>query len=225
MLDEGLGIALFRAELPAGTSLRVPPVAAQTSFQAGRFALIVANPFGKHAHPDPFLTTGVLSKLHRDDALDPWRGQWQTDARGTDGNCGGAAVDIRGGLLGVLTLWDVAQQGRSSGIAYIVPWEKIAAALPALARGESARRPFLGVQWADPSGASTAIALVLDGSAAKAAGVSIGDVIVSIDGVATKSRDDCMRRIAVHSAGDVIALRVLRGTATVELTATLGTRE
>lgn len=222
---ENLGIAVFRAELPAGYKPVVAVPAPAESFQQGRFTVVVASPHGANPWPDPFLTAGLLSKKHADDAPDPWRGTWQTDARGTDGNCGGGVFDVRGRLLGVFTLWDVAQQGRLSGVSYVVPWPKVAAALPGLAAGNSVRRPFLGVQWADAASERTLISVVVDGSAAKLAGLLPGDEIVEIDGAPVKTPADCMRRIGVRAAGETLRLKVKRDGKTLELAAVLGGRE
>lgn len=222
---ETLGIAVFRAELPPGFKPVPAAPAPPESFQQGRFAIVVASPHGGTPWPDPFLTAGLLSKKHADDAPDPWRGTWQTDARGTDGNCGGGVFDLRGRLLGVFTLWDVAQQGRLSGVSYVVPWPMIAAALPGLAAGTSVRRPFLGVQWADASSDRTLISIVVDGSAAKTAGLLPGDEIVEIDGTAVKTPAECMRRIGVHSAGDTLRLKVRRDGKLLDLSAVLGGRD
>ncbi len=222
---ENLGIAVFRAELPAGYKPLAAAPAPAEAFQQGRFAIVVASPHGGTPWPDPFLTAGLLSKKHADDAPDPWRGTWQTDARGTDGNCGGGVFDLRGRLLGVFTLWDVAQQGRLSGVSYVVPWPKVAAALPGLAAGTSVRRPFLGVQWADASSERTLISIVVEGSAAKAAGLLPGDEILEIDGAAVKTPADCMRRIGVHAAGDTLRLKVKRDGKSLDVSAVLGARD
>ena len=76
------------------------------------------DPSGSKSLIDPLLTMGILSKVHADTAAAPWRGMWQTDAGAIDGNVGGAAVDLEGRLLGMLTFWDPARHGRNSGIAF-----------------------------------------------------------------------------------------------------------
>ncbi|MCE9635901.1 MAG: S1C family serine protease [Planctomycetes bacterium] len=224
-VHEGLGIAAFRAELPAGRTLPTLAPAPADAYAEGRFAIGLGNPFGAARSPEPFTTFGILSKLHADDAAEIWRGHWQVDARATDGNCGGPAVDLRGRLLGMLTLWDPAHQGRASGIGFVLPWQKIAGVLPDLAAGKTFRRPFLGVSWDQTVTAGARIQAVVDGSAAKAAGLQGGDEIVEIDGKPIASIGDCSAILSRKWAGDPIKLKIRRGPDIVALDATLGTRD
>ena len=224
-IHEGLGVALFRAELPEGTCLRVLEKSPADELTEGRFVVALGNPYGKAVDPDPLLTFGILSKRHADDADEAWRGHWQTDARGTDGNCGGAVVDLRGRLIGMMSLWDPASHGRASGIAFVLPWDRLAAALPDLAAGRSFRRPFLGVQWDRTALGGARIEKVVEGTAAQAAGLRPGDEIIEIDGKAVKTIGECGSALSKRWSGETLRLKIRRGAEIVDLTATLGTRD
>ena len=52
---------------------------------------------------------------------------------------------------------------------------------------------------------------VAEDSPASRAGLRVGDVLLDIDGHATRRRDDMEDRFSRHRAGDVVQLRVLRG--------------
>lgn len=224
-VHEGLGIAVFRAELPQGTTLSVAEPSPPDLLAEGRFVVALGNPYGKDRLPEPLVTVGILSKRHADDAPDAWRGHWQTDARATDGNCGGAVVDLRGRLVGMLSLWDPAAHGRASGIGFVLPWADIAAALPSLAQGKSWRRPFLGVAWDLEAEGVVRIKSVVPGSAAAASGILAGDEILAIDGEAVTSVADCGRLLVRRVAGDRIKLRIHRGSDVLDVEATLGARD
>jgi serine protease Do len=195
--DRRLGVALLRADLGAAGRGGTPyvatalPPAPASSFQAGRFVLAIGNPFGARQRPDPLLALGILSRFHPADAPAAWRGHWQTDASGLDTNCGGAAVDLDGRLLGLFTIWHPGRHGRNSGIAFVLPWADVVAALPALERGQGPARGFLGVSFAP--GRAARVAEVIAGTPAQAAGLRVGDVIERVD------REDVATAAAVIS--------------------------
>lgn len=224
-VHEPLGLAAFRAELPAGRALVPLTPCPEDAWAAGRFVVALGNPYGAARNADPLVTFGILSKLHADDAPVAWRGHWQTDARATDGNCGGAAVDLRGRLYGMISLWDPADHGRASGIGFVLPWSKIAGALPDLAAGRSRRRPFLGVSWDQSATSGARIQAIVPGSAAAAAGIQPGDEIVELDGAPIGSPTDFARAIGGRWAGDKVKVKVRRGPDIVAFEITLGARD
>lgn len=223
-IHEPLGIAVLRADLPSIRRLHVTEPCPEADLSEGRFVVALGNPYGTAASRSPLVTFGILSRRHPDDAGVPWRGHWQTDARATDANCGGAVLDLRGRLVGMLTMWDVARHGRASGIAFVLPWAKVRAVLPDLAAGRSFRRPFLGVQWA-PGGEGARIQSVIEGTAAAACGLREGDVLVEIDGTKVATIGDCVRALSSRWAGDRVRIRVRRGGETVDVEAVLGIRD
>lgn len=210
----------------------IEPVAAD-DFAAGRYVLALGNPFGATRTERPLLTVGILSKRHDDDAEEAWRGNWQTDAALTDGNCGGAAVDIEGRLYGMLAIWNPLRHGRAAGIGFVVPWARIESVLPELLRGRTFARPFLGVSWKPTvgpdgkpryTGAAT-IQETVAGAPAAEAGLLAEDVIEAVDGTDTPTIDAVGRMLKGKLSGDVITLRIRRGEEKVELKLTLGARE
>lgn len=230
---EGLGLALFKAEIEGGPAPTLEPAPA-AGFEAGRFALALGNPFGSARLPDPLLTVGILSKEHSADlrlpgqlsALKaPWAGMWQTDAGLADTNCGGAVVDLTGRLLGVAQVWTPSQHGRASGVGFVVPWSRIAPVLGALQAGRTFARALLGVTWvdADPL-APPVIATVIEGSSAARAGLQPGDRIQSIDGVALGAVGEAAERLRERWSGDEVTLGVDRGGRRLEVPVRLGRR-
>lgn len=225
--DGRLGIALLKAELPQGDATRVASrtleAAPPDAFEVGRFVLALGNPFGEQGNPDPLLTIGILAKQHAVDAPAAWRGQWQTDAGVTDGNCGGALVDLEGRLLGILQIWHPAGHGRNSGIGFVVPWPEVVKALPCLEKGVSPARGFLGVRWR-PGATDPTLVEVLPETPAAAAGLQPGDRIVAVMGRPTRTVREVHGALVFRWEGETLSITVERDGKTVEVEVTLAAR-
>jgi S1-C subfamily serine protease len=224
---EGFGIALLKADLGEADAspLRLLQPAPEDAYVPGRFVLALGNPFGAKRLDDPFLTVGILSKRHAETTPSPWAGQWQTDAGSTDANCGGAAIDVEGRLLGVMTIWSATQHGRNSGIGFIVPWTQIQPVLGEMKRGRTFQAPFMGVMWTLlESGLSTVLDQVVEDSPAAKAGLKKGDEIVAIDGEPVADPGDVRTRLRGRWSGDTLMLTVKRGAETLQLELVLGAR-
>lgn len=94
--------------------------------------------------------------------------------------------------------------------------------------GPGGGRPVLGVEVAteplavgDYSSGAVVMRVALD-SAAAAAGLEVGDVVVAVDGQAVATSDDLAAAVATRRAGDVVELTVLRGEAELAVEVTLG---
>ncbi len=227
--DQRIGVVCLKAEWPAGKDAPVLEAASATDgVRVGRLLVNVGNPFGSDRRPDPLTTIGMLSRMHPVDDEKAWRGNLQSDAGMTDGNCGGALVDIHGRFLALSMLWDPAGQGRLSGIGFGVPWSMIEAALPSLEAGKSIvyGGGWMGIAWtgdAASSGAPRITFVQPEGPAAKA-GVQVGDVVALIDGKPMKKLLDAVDAVRTHRPGDKLVCSMDRGGKQVELTIELGTR-
>jgi S1-C subfamily serine protease len=217
--DQRLGIALIKAETGEPETSDAWVAAPSDALAVGRTVLCVGNPFGPRSDPDPLLTVGVVSRLHPADDEEVWRGDFQTDAGGTDGNCGGALVDLRGRLLGVATLWNPLIHGRNSGIAFGIPYEHIRAALPSLKDGKSVRlfgNAVMGIGF-DLTSKAPRISDVTPGKPAAGAGIQKGDVISAIDGKPVKTRREVVDEMEVRSPGDTVRLTLDRKGQSIEV--------
>jgi predicted metalloprotease with PDZ domain len=89
----------------------------------------------------------------------------------------------------------------------------------------SARRVSLGTMpdFAFP-GPGVKVAQVLEGSAAEAAGILPGDLVLAIDGVEVASLRGYSDLLKRHAPGDVVTIRLRRGAEEVEVEATLKAR-
>jgi serine protease Do len=81
---------------------------------------------------------------------------------------------------------------------------------------------ILGVMLDQTDASQPVVEQVFKDSAAETAGVKVGDRIVSVDGVATRTRQELIERVRTFSPGDEVTLAIERGSEKVTLHATLG---
>src|SRR5690606_21567171 len=182
------GEALPRAELARGEALRV-----------GQLVIAIGNPFGL----DYSVTTGIISALGRELAVDPQNGITltnliQTDAAINPGNSGGPLVDREGRVIGINTAVLRGTGGLTAqGLGFAIPIDDALAAVEEIVRhGRPARLGILAgtltpqiakaVEEAtgEPLGTERGVFVreVYAGSPAQAAGLVPADVIVAAGG-------------------------------------------
>lgn len=161
------------------------------------------------------------------------RGSIEHSAPLTKGSSGGAVVDRAGRLLGVNT------NRLGEGFYLALPADAdLRARVERLGRGESARRPHLGVALAPPQAArhlrqavglderdGLLVRAVEDVSPAAAAGLRTGDLLVAAGDRALVAIDDLHDALVTAGAGSTVVLRVVRGVEESEVTVTLGAPE
>lgn len=217
-VDETNDIALVKVE---ATKLPTPAWAADHSYATGDVVFCLGR------SPDPkrlTLTQGIISATGR------MRGAAvQLDAKLNYGSTGGPVVNRKGEVIGVACqITAGGDWGQSSGIGFAATWPKIRDELDELKAGktlEDPPQPFLGVQMdlnADEEGA--VIQSVVEDSAAQAAGIRGGDIVVEINGVRIKSPGDLSREVKKYNVGDELKLKVRRGEETVDLSTVLRER-
>jgi len=151
-----------------------------------------------------------------------------TDARVNPGYSGGPLVDASGKMVAL----NIAYMS-SRGIA--VPIRKVSAVVEQLASGKAVGRAYLGiitnpipipedVAKASEVGQEYGL-LVLSveaGSAARAAGIAFGDVLLGLDGNPVTGFRDLTRLLTEDKVGKSLKLKVLRGGRVEELSVTPG---
>jgi S1-C subfamily serine protease len=153
----------------------------------------------------------------------------RTTAPMHDGFSGGALLDTDGGLIGVTTA--SAIRGLGVVIPASIAWM---AASQALTRGASSRG-YLGIvgqpvalpeHQQDTTGRTRALLVigVAPGSAAAAAGVLVGDLLLSLGERAITTPEDVLDALAGVPIGQTIALGLWRGGAVATTAATIGER-
>jgi serine protease Do len=187
------------------------------------------------------MSSGIVSGLGRTADLQDvdYENFIQTDAAINPGNSGGPLTDTRGNVVGMSTAiatgsgrGNALGQGQFAGIGLAIPVSMIEnVADQLIARGE-VEKGFLGVSGVDVSdprvarsrdprqaavargfaGDGAMVVLVSPGSPAEAAGIEVGDVVLSIGGQRVNSAAKLRTLIANRKPGERVAIELWRPT-------------
>lgn len=198
--------------------------------EVGELALAIGNPFGV----GQTVSSGIVSGLARSGAADNGgQGYFiQTDAPINPGNSGGALIDMAGRLIGVNTSI-LTRSGGSNGIGFAIPADLVAAFVAQARAGEVAfSRPWAGLagqpvdaDMAGPLGLDRPGGIIVSGlhpsSPFNAAGLRVGDVIVSVDDQAVNTPSEMIYRMSVAGLGHSARVGVRRDGVLQEMTVAL----
>jgi S1-C subfamily serine protease len=194
------------------------PFGDSSTLRPGQLVIAIGNPFGfQHT-----VTAGVVSALGRSLRARTVRlmeNLIQTDAALNPGNSGGPLVTSRAQVVGVNTAVIVGGQG----IAFAVPINTARYVVSCLLRDGRVRRSHLGVAGHDAPipryhvrthhlahDRGVAITAVTDGSAAAAAELRPGDIILEFAGAPVRGVDDLHRLLTEDRIGELVPLKLLR---------------
>jgi Do/DeqQ family serine protease len=186
--------------------------------EVGDFVVAIGNPFGL----GQTVTTGIVSALGRTGlGIEGYENFIQTDASINPGNSGGALVSLTGKLIGINTAI-IGPTGGNVGIGFAIPVNMVKSSMSQIMEHGEVKRGQIGVNIQDvnpnlqqafnlKNGQQGAlVAGVLEGSAAKKAGIKAGDLIVSVDDVTTTSAGQLRSQIGVKNIGDDVKIGVIR---------------
>ncbi len=213
-MDVDTDLAILKIDLPALPDI---PIGDSSSLQVGDIVLAIGNPynFGQT------VTQGIVSATSRkrrgisffDDFI-------QTDADINIGNSGGALINARGELVGINTAI-VSSSGGSEGIGLATPINQALYVMQELVENGQVLRGWLGieVQTLDPNIARMAnldnggvwVSAIIKNSPADLAGLLPGDVLISINNIATSTPDQAIETVLSLKPGNKVTLDILRG--------------
>ena len=214
--DPGTDIAVIQVidaerlmEMPLGNSEKV---------EVGDFVVAIGNPFGL-SHT---VTSGIVSALGRTGlSRDGYEDFIQTDASINPGNSGGALINLRGELIGVNSAI-FSGSGGNIGIGFAIPVNIAKSIMLQLIEFGEVQRGLLGVSISDftaDSAEAFGIDKAVEGalvqeivseSAAEAAGIEVGDVIIAIDDQPITSATDLRTTVGLRRSGDSLRITVIR---------------
>lgn len=204
------------------------------ALSVGDPAVAIGNPLGQEGGAS--VTVGIISAFDRrvdfsdDTSLS---GMIQTDAAINSGSSGGALFDAEGNLIAITSAIGVSTAG-PEGIGYAIPIELVDRITAEIIETGDVIHPFLGVSVgtyldeADDGALFPGGGLVhsIEGtdSAAGAAGLQAGDVIVGIGGKTITSQSDLILAVRLYRVGDEVEFIATRDGEELTFMVTMGRR-
>jgi len=210
--DGGTDLAVLR--LSDGGSDYAAKTVSDASIKPGNFVLAL----GRRGRDGVTASFGVLSAIGG-----PWRtwrgGQVERfirpDVNIYPGFSGGALVDVEGRVIGLNT------SGLTRGTGVTLPASAISRVTEELLSQGHVRRGFLGVGLHPvqlPDGGRGLIVLSLEpGGPALQSGVSVGDVVLTLNGDAVIDTDAVQSHLGGEQIGKTIVAEILRGGSRIKI--------
>lgn len=223
-----------------GHNFPAAPLGDSDTLKIGQWVVAIGNPFGFAIHnPEPTVTVGVVSALHRSlgrsISQDRDYGDLiQTDAAINPGNSGGPLVNLNGEIVGI-NVAIFSTSGGYQGIGFAVPSNSAKRIISRLIEGKKIIYGWLGItvqnldeKLADYFGLTdkkgVVVAKVLDSSPAKKAGIKEGDIIIKFDNKETSNVNELLRVVGSAEAGKKVAVDLIRDKKSLTLTVEVGLR-
>ncbi|GEM_PF-991205 len=190
--------------------------------RVGQMAVAVGSPWGLQGT----VTSGIISAVNQSiPSGTTARSVIQTDAAINPGNSGGPLVDREGRVLGInVSIFSLS--GSNDGVGFAVPIDVAHDVAERVVAGESIDTAFLGVVGENPESgqAGAVITEVTPGSAADEAGIEVGDLVITVDGVTVQGMIDLAAQVQSHSPGDTVELVIVRDGQEQTVAVTFGER-
>jgi len=217
--DPSTDLAVLKIKAP-----NLPSVELSNSDETkvGEWVLAVGNPFDLNFT----VTAGIVSAKGRNiNILGNRKASIesfiQTDAAVNPGNSGGALVNAEGKLLGINTAI-ATPTGTYAGYSFAVPINLVKKVVGDLMEYGEVHRAYLGVMIMDVDSdfakqeglfvsQGVFVSELIDGGAAKDAGIKKGDVIVGIDEQSVRSVNELQEKVGSRDPGDTVRVKVKRG--------------
>jgi len=177
--------------------------------------------FGSPLGLDHTVTSGIVSSLNRPvvtsggtNSTQSYVDAIQTDAAINPGNSGGPLTDSIGRMIGInaatATLGSTAGQSGSIGLGFAIPMNQALRVMNEIIDTGKATRPILGVFFDESftSGKGAKISSLSPNEAAQKAGIPVGAIITSINGIRITDYVSAIVRIRSFAPGDKVNIVV-----------------
>jgi len=212
-VDKEIDLALLKVDNVKFDAL---PLALYRNIRQGEVVLAFGSPQGLRNT----VTFGVVSSVARQTDPDSPMVYIQTDAPINPGNSGGPLVNVDGEVVGINT-FILSQSGGNEGIGFAIPSSVVGVAYQQLRKfghihraqiglGLQSISPVLAAALNLPRSYGVIVSDVLPGSPALAAGVRVGDTLLTVDGRPAESVPYVSFRLMSFEAGAKVRLEVLR---------------
>lgn len=206
----------------------------------GQWVVAIGNPFGYVLdNPEPTVTVGVISALHRSLGRTIARNRdysdlIQTDAAINPGNSGGPLVNLKGEVVGI-NVAIFSTSGGYQGIGFAIPVNSAKRIISRLIEGKKILYGWLGVtvqdlnddlakyfNLSDKNG--VLIAKVLKDGPSDEAGIKESDIIKKFDGKVINNVKELLSIVASTEVGKKVRVELMRENKALTLTVKIGER-
>ena len=210
--DEGTDLAVIKVK---GSGFTFVNFENSAKPRVGDWVITVGNPFGLGGTA----TAGIISAYGRDIG-ETFVDYIQIDAPINRGNSGGPTFDVYGRVIGVNTAI-FSPSGGSVGIGFAIPADVADNITKKLIAGGKVTRGYIGASIQNftsemaeaqglPGQKGAIVADLVPGGPSQKAGLSAGDLVVSVNGQRVRTSAELTREVAKASPGDVLHLDILR---------------
>ncbi len=203
--DSVVDLALLKAEVDAPY---VFELGSSKDLSVGHKVYAIGSPLGL----EKTLTSGIISATDR--LFSSAGSVFQIDAAVNSGNSGGPLIDEDGKVQAVV----FAGVPYYQGLNFAIPVEYLKNELPYLFEGGEREHPWISafgktkkLPGSGKKSEGVTVNYVLPGGSADRAGLSVGDVIVSVDGNEIHSVDELQKEFMKLQSGTLASLGVVSG--------------
>lgn len=206
----------------------------------GQWVVAIGNPFAfALQNPEPTVTAGVISALHRSLSRGILRDRdyndlIQTDAAINPGNSGGPLVNLKGEVVGI-NVAIFSTSGGYQGVGFAIPINNAKRVISQLIEGKKILYGWLGVTVQDlsddlakyfglPDKNGVLIAKVLENGPAAKAGMKEGDCIMQFDNKPIKNLRELLNAVGKSEVGRKIKVMLIRNKKYLTLDVEVGQR-
>lgn len=230
--DPATDLAVLKVE---ATGLPALSFGDSDALEVGEWVVAIGSPFGF----DSSVTAGIVSAKGRSGIAGSRGAEGlyeefiQTDAAINPGNSGGPLLDLDGRIVGINSAI-ITRTGGSVGLGFAIPAQMARSVMDNLIASGRPQRGFLGAVWGDIDAARAArlginagaiIEGVMPESPADAAGLRVGDVVLSFDGKPVDSFNRLRNAIAFTPPGEKVSMEIVRDGDKQTINAQLADRE
>ena len=213
-------LAVLRIDAP---DLHVMPQIPRTDIRVGDVVMAIGNPFNL----GQTITQGIVSRTGKN-GLANYVDFVQTDAVLNQGNSGGALVDSNGYLVGITnanfkTLDNRRRLTSVDGINFAVPYELAKRVMDEIISDGRVTRGQLGFSGEESRGTPGIVVTgVAPNGPADTAGITVNDVLLSVNGVRLESASKTLDMIAETQPGTELVLEISRNEQIITMTIIVG---
>ena len=198
------------------SQLKIATLGSSDTLKVGQAAIVIGNALGY----GQAVSTGIISALDRpvETETGSYR-EFMTDASVNLGCSGGAILNTKGEVVGIVNAKDTADY--AEGMGYGIPIDSAIPILQEMINRETREtvenHGYLGItvvpvseeassMYDMPQGAY--VYEVTEGSAADQAGIEKGNIITAFDGIPVGSSDDLVNRIGYYEVGETVKVKL-----------------